>query len=357
MTSSRVNEIDFLRFFAALAVVFFHYTFRGYAADAMSPVPYPSLAPFSKYGYLGVELFFMISGFVILMTAANGSVQSFITSRLTRLYPAFWACCTITFLVTIILGMPPFSATFSQYLINLTMLSGFIYVPSIDGVYWSLFVEIKFYVLVMAVLLLGRIHQAQVFMALWLATSILLELFPIDRLRSLLIVDSSAFFIAGATYFLIWSQGFTNSRIMLLILSWALAITQSHKNLSVIENHYHTEMNSYVVTGIISTFFLVMLLISTKRTGSFGRKRWILAGALTYPLYLLHQNIGFIIFNLAYPQINSYALLFCTIALMLGLSFLVHIYAEKRYAPPMKNAINQFASYIQNLTNTKEKID
>ena len=62
----RVNEIDLLRFIAALAVVFFHYAFRGYAADDLSILPYPLLAPLAKYGYLGVELFFMISGFVIL---------------------------------------------------------------------------------------------------------------------------------------------------------------------------------------------------------------------------------------------------------------------------------------------------
>ncbi|WOO32781.1 acyltransferase family protein [Diaphorobacter limosus] len=76
MKNTRVNEIDLLRFFAALAVVFFHYSFRGYAADAMSIMPYPLLASLSKYGYLGVELFFMISGFVILMTAAKEILQN-----------------------------------------------------------------------------------------------------------------------------------------------------------------------------------------------------------------------------------------------------------------------------------------
>ena len=70
---NRVNELDLLRFFAAFSVVLYHYTFRGYAADDMSIVPYPLFAPISKYGYLGVDLFFMISGFVILMTASSGS--------------------------------------------------------------------------------------------------------------------------------------------------------------------------------------------------------------------------------------------------------------------------------------------
>lgn len=49
---------------------FFTTRFRGYAADAMSVMPYPRMAPSSKYGYLGIQLFFMISGCVILMIAA-----------------------------------------------------------------------------------------------------------------------------------------------------------------------------------------------------------------------------------------------------------------------------------------------
>ncbi|EAQ8060912.1 acyltransferase, partial [Salmonella enterica] len=88
MIKNRINEIDLLRFVAAMAVVFFHYAFRGYAADGMSIMPYPSLAPVSKYGFLGVQLFFMISGFVILMSASHGSIQNFTISRMVRLYPA-----------------------------------------------------------------------------------------------------------------------------------------------------------------------------------------------------------------------------------------------------------------------------
>jgi peptidoglycan/LPS O-acetylase OafA/YrhL len=118
MAIKRVNEIDFLRFFAALMVVFFHYSFRGYAADGMSTMPYPLLAPVAKYGYLGVELFFLISGFVILMTASTGSLKKFIVSRFARLYPAFWACCTVTFLTIVTIGGKYYSASIGQYFIK-----------------------------------------------------------------------------------------------------------------------------------------------------------------------------------------------------------------------------------------------
>jgi peptidoglycan/LPS O-acetylase OafA/YrhL len=133
MTTSRVNEIDLLRFISALSVVFFHYAFWGHTADAMSIMPYPLLASVSKYGWLGVLLFFMISGFVILMTAASGSLRGFVISRIVRLYPAFWACCTITFVAIVVLGTPRYSASVGQYLINMTMLSNFLYVEAIDG--------------------------------------------------------------------------------------------------------------------------------------------------------------------------------------------------------------------------------
>ena len=350
MTSTRVNEIDLLRFFAALAVVFFHYSFRGYAADAMSVMPYPLLASVSKYGGLGVELFFMISGFVILMTAASGNLRRFIISRIVRLYPAFWACCTITFAVTIAIGEPRYSASVGQYLVNMTMLSGFVGVPSIDDVYWSLFVELKFYALVAIVLLIGRIQQAQTFIILWLLASVALELHPIGKLRYLLITDYSAFFIAGAAYFLIWSNGVSLTKTAIVTISWGLAVFQSIKGLKDFETHYNTSMNGYVVAGIVSTFFAVMTLVSLRRTGVVGRRRWLLAGVLTYPLYLLHHNIGFMVFNLAYPKVNAHLLFWGAIIVALISAYMVHICVERPFSSLMKAALEKLADGMERPT-------
>jgi len=349
MTNIRVNEIDLLRLLAALAVVFFHYSFRGFAADGMSDLSYPLLSPFFKYGYLGVELFFMISGFVIMMSAASGSLRGFMISRFVRLYPAFWACCTITFVVTIAIGGSRYSASMSQYLINMTMLSGLIGVPPIDGSYWSLFVELKFYALVAIVLLIGRIHQAQLFLIFWLMASIVLEFLPVDMLRHLLTVHFSGYFIAGATFFLMMSQGVSLTRVGMLFLSWCLAVYEAINDLPKFEEHFNTDMSRYVVTVIITTFFLVMLLIALRRTGFFGRNRWLLAGTLTYPLYLLHQNIGFMVFNIAYPAINPHLLFWGAIAAALGAACVVNILVERRYAQPMKVALNNLIDAIHRL--------
>lgn len=337
----RVNEIDLLRFIAALSVVFFHYSFRGYAADGMSSMPYPLLADVSRFGYFGVHLFFMISGFVILMTAASGSLRSFVISRIVRLYPAFWACCTITFLVTIAFGAPRFVATLGQYAANMTMMGGFWDVEPMDGSYWSLFVEMRFYALVMLVLLFQKIQHAQLILAAWLVATLVLEVFHSGHLRYLLITDYSAFFIAGATFFLIWANGISVARLAIVVASWLIATYKSLAEMARFDVHFHTHMNRYQVMALITLFFLAMALIALRRTGVLARKRWLMAGAMTYPLYLLHQYLGFIVFNAAYPKVNAHVLFWGMLATVLCAALAVNVWLERPISVRMKAWLNR----------------
>ena len=65
---NRIYQIDLFRFIAAVCVVLYHYLFRGWAADNMSDLSFNKIGHFFKYGYLGVNLFFIISGFVIILS-------------------------------------------------------------------------------------------------------------------------------------------------------------------------------------------------------------------------------------------------------------------------------------------------
>src|SRR5687768_11010130 len=111
MERDRIPELDLLRFIAAVSVVLFHAT--NWPAD-------PNLLTrIATYGSLGVPLFFMISGFVILMTAQNRSGIEFINSRIARLYPSFWIAVLLSSLALALLADdPPSLATFAA---NLTM--------------------------------------------------------------------------------------------------------------------------------------------------------------------------------------------------------------------------------------------
>lgn len=350
MIRARVHEIDLLRFLAALSVVFYHYSFRGYAADGLSAMPYPLLAPAAKYGYLGVELFFMISGFVVLMTAAaSARLRDFCVSRIVRLYPAFWACCTLTYVATIAFASPH-AATFDHYMANMTMLSGLSKIPPIDGAYWSLLVEIRFYALVAVLLAVGRVHQAQRFIVAWLLACIALAIVDalphawvpaqaLHYLRYLLIVDYATYFVAGATCYLVWSKGPSLARFAVLAASWALAIFQSGQSVREFDSYYKTALSSAIVIGILSGFYVVVLLVSLKRTGAIARYRWPLAGAISYPLYLLHQNIGYLVFNRLYPAINPHLLLWGTVAAVIVAAYAVHVLVERPLASRMKIAL------------------
>ncbi|MCP9449198.1 MAG: acyltransferase [Nitrospira sp.] len=349
MTNARVYEIDLLRFLAALAIVLFHYAYRGHAADDLTVMSYPALAPVFKYGYLGVELFFMISGFVILMTAANRTLSEFVIARIVRLYPAFWTCCTITFLVTLAIGEPPHSASLVRYLANMTMLSGFLGIVSIDGAYWSLFIELQFYLLVALLVSGRRIHRAEPFLWLWLLASATLAIRPVGVLSSLLIAEYSAFFIAGAGCFLIRSNGLSLPRAALIACSWGLALFQSMQKLRSFERHFNTTFDIFVVEGMITLFFIVMVLIALRWTTFAGRKEWVVLGAISYPLYLLHQNVGYMVFNVAYQGVNVHVLFWGTIIAALVCAYLVHVLVERRWSAPLKTVLNVSADRLQRL--------
>ena len=87
----RVFELDVLRFSAALAVVIYHLTYRQIDGQYL----FASADLITRFGYLGVNLFFMISGFVILWTAVGRTPAKFAISRFSRLYPIFWVSMVI----------------------------------------------------------------------------------------------------------------------------------------------------------------------------------------------------------------------------------------------------------------------
>ena len=316
----------------------------------MTIMPYLSLASVSKYGYLGVELFFMISGFVILMTASSGSLKKFTISRLVRLYPAFWVCCTITFAITLAIGAPEYSATLRQYLVNMTMLSEFFDVPPMDGVYWSLFVELRFYALVAILLIFGRIQQAEFFIIFWLIAAIMLEIFPNYWLRYFFIVDYAVFFIAGTICFLIWAKGITWIRGIVIVVTWCYAAYLMTDEVHQVEIRIRNDLNPYIIAAIVSAFFAIMLLVSFKRTSILGHSNWIWVGALTYPLYLIHQNIGFMIYNATYTMFNPHVLFWGLVIGILMLSHAIHILVEKPLARTMRSNLYKLANNLENLT-------
>jgi peptidoglycan/LPS O-acetylase OafA/YrhL len=101
-------------------------------------------------GPLGVALFFLVSGFVIPISLEKVRWKEFLIQRIFRLYPTYWAGLTLTCLAMFIYAAVhdvPFAVRFSAYWKNLTLCRDWLWAPSLDGITWTLEIEIKFYLM------------------------------------------------------------------------------------------------------------------------------------------------------------------------------------------------------------------
>lgn len=142
MNQNRLLELDALRGIAALAVVIFHYFYRYNTIYGHENLP----SDWAYFGQLGVELFFMVSGFVIFWTLNRvDKPLDFLVSRFSRLYPAYWLSVIITFFIVAIFTLPGREVSLTQAILNLLMFHEYLKIPHVDGVYWTLTVELTFY--------------------------------------------------------------------------------------------------------------------------------------------------------------------------------------------------------------------
>ena len=81
---------------------------------------------------------------------------------------------------------------------------------------------------------------------------------------------------------------------------------------------------------------VLMLMVALGLTAALGRVRWTLLGGLTYPLYLLHENIGFMVFNAAYPRWNAHLLFWGTLGAMLLASAAIERWVSRQLTPALK---------------------
>lgn len=145
----RYQELDALRGIAALSTVFFHFTLD---------------RPEARFGFelgaTGVDLFFIISGFVIFMSLNKvSSTLEFLVNRFTRLYPTYWTCVTFTFLLQILVAGKTGGAHPSvlDYIGNMTMFQYYLRIPDLDGPYWTMAVELIFYLCMALIFSLGKL--------------------------------------------------------------------------------------------------------------------------------------------------------------------------------------------------------
>ena len=342
--SVRRCELDIFRIVAITGVVLFHYTFRGFASDNMSQLSFPFFGAIFKYGYMGIYLFFMVSGYANALSSTSGHIKQFVISRICRLYPCFWIGVTLTSIVTLVLGGDRYHVSFAQYLVNLSMLNDLFGVEPVDGAYWFLFQIIKFYIFVVIILMFKLGRYQEYVAGIWLLMSIAIKITHLYSMEPILMPELSSFIVAGIIFCTSQKNGWNVYRYSVVICSLLFSIHSAYGDRSYFQQHYHTSISLAVIWVILSIFYLGFYLITLRHKLVKESDRIVLFGATTYPLYLIHQNVGFMIFNFVGGCCNKYLVLFLTFSLMASVAFVITKYVEPYFRARLRVVVETIIS-------------
>ena len=299
----RLLGIDILRGLAAGAVLLYHYTYwypRQFGIINAAPLTF-------IYGNYGVELFFIISGFVIFMTVERSkALWNFVVSRVSRLYPAFWVAVALTTIVVSVSRVPLPSPSISQVAANATMMPRLFRFAAIDPVYWTLYYEMLFYFLMALVLATGNLARIGMVCAAWLCLSLFIQLvepyFSADSYAIAVGLTGARccnLFVIGIMLYRLKTQKFYTPTVILLIS--AILMSAWGPMLSF------EPISRVVYVSMIAAFAgLVWVTVSYEALFSWCTPLLFL-GDISYSLYLIHQNVGYSImfelddYGISYP--------------------------------------------------------
>jgi peptidoglycan/LPS O-acetylase OafA/YrhL len=342
----RLRALDGLRLVAALMVALYHYGGRDgdiTTAWGSSPsVQFPTLHHWFQYGPLGVQIFFVISGFVICLSGWGRSLSAFFASRVSRLMPAYWCAVILVTLVFALPGVAFKTVSGSDALLNLTLLQMPAGGDRVIGVDWTLWAEIRFYALfAMCVVLPGVTRRRVVlFGALWTLAAVVADAADpknTSLFSQIVMPHYAPFFIGGMGLYLVHRHHRDP-------LGWGLAgvgflIGQHY----AIADLWHPASgfgyrHTSVIIAIVALGFAAVAVIALDRV-RWAHWGWLTtAGALTYPFYLIHEHLGWVVIGGLHRTLGlpSAATLPLTILVMLSVAWLLHRFVERPLTPRMR---------------------
>jgi len=225
----RLGNIQALRGIAALLVVFAHLLIieRKYSPDQI-------LGEYMGFGLAGVDLFFVISGFIMVHVAAHSKrgprpVLDFLFARITRIYPLYWLVSAA--LVVIWVWRP--ELVFSSVSQAPDMLKSFALYPDTRPpllvIGWTLVHEMGFY-LVFALVLLLKPKWLLPFLGLWALVLAAGQFYGLDTagpVRAILFSPLSYEFLAGALAGWIFHKSkakFAAATLIVGLILWAVTL-------------------------------------------------------------------------------------------------------------------------------------
>jgi len=300
---NRIGGLDLLRFAAASLVMLFH---LGAATSvptttariAGGAITYPELS-WSRCGWVGVQIFFVISGIVIAYSANKSSPGAFLRNRILRLYPAVWLVAPLSAAVLFFYSIEPASDVGRAFLHSVLL---FPFPAWVDDVYWTLGIEMAFYGTVYLLLIFASSKRlitlcwiiGGVSAAYWLAGALVEPSWIFDHLwdrtLDLTLIHHGIYFAFGILLYRWRAVGWSWSEFVFVIVLMGAALIQIDYARRFAETIFGPDQQPLLP---IIVFLLAMIAAMAALCFELESRRWLyLAGLATYPLYLLHDYFG-----------------------------------------------------------------
>jgi peptidoglycan/LPS O-acetylase OafA/YrhL len=348
--------LDLLRLSAAALVVLNHFgAFSAVVADVGKPFAFPALNFMTMFGWVGVEIFFVISGFVIALSARGASPSGFLKRRALRIFPALWVCSLVSLVALTTTNIPVGELMVSFVHSIILSPRG----PYVDGVVWSLIVEAVFYLLIWLVLLSrGFHHLDKVAATLAIASVAFLSIYCLavvfehspwaagivsvfERfVFKVFLLRYGVFFALGMTLWLGFEYGFTRNRRILVCFAALFGAVE-------IGIQAGSDSTQAVFASAIPPFEAIIIPIMVWSVGTMAlvasvfyraeisdvlKPRSALVtklGLLTFPLYLNHYTLGRVMtYGLISAHLARPAVLAISLGLICGSSWLIMMIPE-----------------------------
>ena len=338
MRREQVVGLDILRFFAACLVMLFHLEFFYLVLAGTYPLTTLHISQtnryiseITQYGFVGVQIFFVISGYVISFSIQGRTRSQYLRARFLRLWPTVWVCATVCLVLAIWTRQGPVLMLVSHYLRSMVI---FPKGPWLDGVYWTLPIEISFYILMFFVVGGGRANRLSAlalalgtasigFWMCYLATHAIPELrhfaHLFDRVAKSAAFD--VFLMHHGIYFAIGvlMHSPVRKRVMipfcsLLIFCAFIEIGEMSGVLGQWANIYISPWPAYAIWLGCVAYLVVAVRYNSALINVLGQKRVTFlrgVGLLTYPLYLMHTIVAlataFFLLRLGAPKVVAWS--------------------------------------------------
>lgn len=304
--------IDVVRCAAALLVALFHFC-TIWPHGTRSPLaelkyPFSSAAdPYLYFGFVGVEIFFVISGYVIAASSIGRAPRAFLISRAMRLLPILWLSTAIGVAILIAFGTEDAGQVIRRALFTAALVPGG---PHLDVVVWTLVVEVIFYGLIWALLASARQHvgSSLIGFARIISVASLVTLaaeqvgYSLGNLiPTLLLLHHGAFFAMGI---FIWAYGAHRRPFdifaIIAVASCLLEIFDATNGRNIEGGTSYT----FLLPAAVWALAVAAIMYGATHLKPAASRLVRMAGLMTYPIYLTHQTVGGAVIALAHHRLD-----------------------------------------------------